>query len=78
MVDAFWDNIIKIEGMAVMTGFNACHDIVFDTKQKEGGYKYINKFCGYDLEWLTHRTSYKFTPKCDNIKIEADFNTTVS
>ena len=76
MVDAFWEKIIKLNHRLIMTGFNAAHDLVMKSKTANKGYS--NKFTGYDLKWLTARTSYKFTPKCDNIKIDSDLSTTVA
>lgn len=80
MVDAFWDQIIKLNYRVVMTGFNAAHDIVFKTKKDQKIQKPIfeHKFTGYDLKWLTARTSYRFTPKANNVKIDQDLSTTVA
>jgi hypothetical protein len=43
-----------------MTGFNACHKIL----QREGDqFSTPKEFLGYDMAWLTARSSYRFTPK---------------
>jgi len=60
MVDAFWEVIMNMNEQIILTGFNACHDplhqIGTERKLPEG-------FCGYDLKWLTARTSWRFTAK---------------
>jgi len=80
MVDTFWQTIMDLKGMVVFTGFNAVHATVFnqggrDTNPTDKGYKNrpsYNVFYGYDLNWLTHRTSFKFTPRSAPFKLAAD------
>jgi hypothetical protein len=60
MVDAFWSFVLGLQGQVIFTGFNACHKEV----RQVGEHKDVERgFVGYDLHWLTARTSLKFTPK---------------
>ncbi len=42
-----------------MTGFNACHEIL---QRENDQFTTPKDFLGYDMKWLTARSSYKFTP----------------
>lgn len=59
MIDTFWNYILDIKKVIFMTGFNACHNIL---KSENNKFSTPKDFLGYDMKWLTARTSYKFTP----------------
>jgi hypothetical protein len=65
MVDYFWDYLISLKTMAILTGFNAVQ------KKKFGKETNYSEFNGYDLKWLTARTTYKFTPNNMDVKISS-------
>lgn len=63
MVDAFWHKLMSIKQIAIVSGFNASHSITyFNKNSSEDLNNKYKQFHGYDLNWLTARTSYKFTP----------------
>lgn len=75
MVDTFWNFILEIKKIIIMTGFNACHDIL---KKENDQFSTPKEFLGYDMRWLTARTSYKFTPVNTQLKIRANKQTAFS
>lgn len=68
MIDSFWNYILAQEKIIIMTGFNACHEIL---QRENDQFSTPKDFLGYDMKWLTARTSYKFTPVNTQLKLRA-------
>jgi len=79
MVDAFWNFVLSIKKLVILTGFNAAHSIIYQERSAEAQSDASRKqFCGYDLQWLTARSSYQFTPCNSQIKLNSSTNAMLS
>lgn len=67
MVDAFFTELMSVSGPVVLTGFNFCHSI---DRSSSGDTVCPKTFQGYDLSFMTARTSFAFTPKNMVVKID--------
>ena len=63
MVDQFWSVIFAIKGQVIATGFNACHTPLRQIAGDQRAEALPRDFVGYDLSWLTARSSWKFTAR---------------
>jgi hypothetical protein len=69
MVDTFWNKMMSIKKIAIVSGFNASHAVIFNKKDEDKYLKY-NVFHGYDLKWLTSRSMYRWVPKNTQMKMD--------
>jgi len=67
MIDAFFNHLMAFKTNLIMSGFNASHSSIFGLKEtadadSKDKFSEYNKFHGYDLNFLTARSGYRFKP----------------